>query len=175
MERWSKDRPASDMSIYSCFQYSWLTMHVATNQAQAKQIHKFVQSANKRCARGENSHILPASEETRPSERGNRQMTEGQKMDGENDRHLSLIFNQTTLKHGSHEGSECKCHLLAKHFDITTWVWFSWFCLGFWRTNPCDLSYWLSEKCRDYLKNKYEFVCVNLTTILVMLSLVLFV
>lgn len=57
-------------------------MHVATNQAQAKQIHRFVQSANKRCARGENSHILPASEETRPSERGNRQMTEGQKMDG---------------------------------------------------------------------------------------------
>lgn len=96
-------------------------------------------------------------------------------MDGENDRQLSLIFNQTTLKHGSHEGFECKCHLLAKYFDITTWARFLWFCLSFWRTNPCDWSYRLSEKCRDYLKNKYEFVCTHLTTILVMLSLVLFV
>lgn len=34
-----------------------------------------------RCARGENSHILPVSEETRPLERRDRQMTESQRMD----------------------------------------------------------------------------------------------
>lgn len=39
-----------------------------------------------RCARGENSHILPVSDETRPLERRNRQMTGVRRWtDGEND------------------------------------------------------------------------------------------
>ena len=53
---------------------------MATDQAQAIEIVKFVLSAY-RSVRGENSHILPVSEETRPLERKDRQMTESQKMD----------------------------------------------------------------------------------------------
>lgn len=54
---WQQIRPKPNKSTY------WVKVHTRDMQEE------------------ENRHILPASEDTRPSERGNRQMTKGQKTD----------------------------------------------------------------------------------------------